>query len=490
MATITGPFTAKIMGALVNVENGTLDTRGEIGQRSTCTFVVWDSNQSVWQNGMHVEVFDDNNAKVFGGFLDEDVVTKPGFGPILEHNITCRDYHALADQRIVFRTYLNTTAGAIVTDIFNSYLAAEGVTIGQIATGVTLPEVLVNYELVSKILDALATQSGYWWEIDENLQLWFLPYSGKPAPWVMDGTMADQTQRLTLTRGNQAYTNRQYVKGAYDKLTLNTFTMVGNGGAGSYTLPYEISELHWVQVNGVLQTLGTKGVDTGRQVYYAVGDAVLAFDPSQPIYGSGDTIVVSYKGRYPIVALAQSGAQIATMKARQGIGTGYIETLYTDSKLHSFAAAFAIGSGMQAHYGQDMRALQFQTQQTGLKEGQLLTVMLPAFGADMANIQMLIRAVELVDNVDGHNIWFQVEAMGSPYDVTWQTFFQQMTNQGDDAIDPLTLGDSTSANGALQQQTAAWANGWENNAANLTQVVGHANLPSLTNYPSLVNYPG
>ncbi len=488
MSVITGPFTAQIGGTTVFVESGTLDTRGEIGQRSTCKFTVMDSAQSVWQDGLHIEVYDNNSNKVFGGFLDQDIVTKPGYGPTLEHQLTCRDYHALADQRVAFRTYLNTTAGAVATDLWANFLKAEGVTIGGIATGATLPEVLITYEKISKAMDQLARQSGYWWEIDEQRRLWFQPYTGQPAPWVMDGTMADQTQHLTLTRGNQQYVNRQYVKGAYDHLALSTITLAGNGGIGVYTLPYEIGEMKSVVVNGVTQTLGTKGVDSGKQVYYAVGDAVLAFDASQPVYGAGDTIQVTYKGRYPVVALAQSGAQIATRRARQGFGTGYVEAVYTDSKLHTFAAAFGIASGQQAHYGQDMRLLTFQTQQTGLKQGQILTVMLPMFGSDMANISMLIRAVELVDNVDGHNVWFQVEAVGSPYDVTWQTFFQTLTNQGDGPTDPLQLGDSTTAQTVVQQETAAF--GWESNALTVTTTAGTPLYPSTTLYPSTSLYPG
>lgn len=482
--TIAQGYTVTVGGQVASVLAGTLDVRNEIGQRSTCSFTASDTAQTVWYNGARVAISDLSGKLLYSGFLDNDTVTKPGFAPLLLHQIECRDWHYFADKRVAFRSYLNTTAGAIVTDLFQSYLKSEGITIGAIANGATLPEVIINYGYISQALDSLAQQSGYWWEIDEFGQLWFQPYTGRPAPWVLDGSQADQTQNLSLVRGNPQYVNRQYVKGAFDATGPLTETFSGNG-TRSYTLRYEVSSVQSVVINGATQTLGTKSGDTGKQVYYQVGDAVLALDSSTPLYGGGDSITVTYKGRYPIVALAQNGGLIATQKSREGVGTGYVESVYSDSKLHSLSAAFGIASSLLAHYGQDMTTLTFTTAQSGLKQGQLLTANLPMFGTDMANRSMLIRSVEIADSQDGLNLWYTVDAIGSPYDVTWQSFFQNLANQGDDPADPLTIGDASTL-----VTLTPWTAEQDPIVLAFTAQAGSALIPGASVYPGAATFPG
>lgn len=471
-------YTVTINGQSVPVEAGTLDIHNEIGQRSSCTFTIYDTQQSIYLNGAQVQVLDPNGTILYGGFVDTDTVSKPGWGPTLEHQIECRDYHYLADKRLAFRSYLNTNAGAVVLDLYNRYLKAEGVLLGGVGSGVALPEVVINYGQISQALDSLAQQSGYWWEIDEQRKLWFQPYTGRAAPWTLDGSQADQMQTLTLVRGNPQYVNRQFAKGAYDATKAQTLTLHGNG-TQAYTLPYQIASLTSVVINGVTQSVGTKGTDSGKQVYYQVGDAVLALDPSQPLYGAGDTIVVTYTGRYPVVALASHATLISTQRTREGVGTGYVESVYADSKLHTLAAALKIASAMLAHYGCDMTTLTFATGTPGLKQGQLLTALLPMFGVDMANRQMLIRSVEISDSQDGANLYYTVEAIGSPYDVTWQSFFQDLVNQSQDATDPLTIGDDGGEGSTLATLTswdaaATWQSGTLTHTALVCPIIGPA----------------
>ena len=156
---------------------------------------------------------------------------------------------------------------------------------------------------------------------------------------------------------------------------------------------------------------------------------------------SGDTLAVTYKGRYPILALAQNGALINAQKAREGGGTGFVESVFVNAKIYTQPAAFQTAGALLAHYGATMTQLEFDTLTPGLQEGQLLPVVLPDFGL---NTSMLIITVEIGDTVDENfNIYFHVTAVGSPWDAAqWQTYWANLQSQSSDPNDFTSIDDS------------------------------------------------
>jgi hypothetical protein len=351
---------------------------------------------------------------------------------------------------VAFLTYLATSAGSIVNALLAQFLAAEGVTStsSSIAAGPTITEVIWNGKKVSDALDWLAQQSGYWWNIDKNNVLWFQPYGGVPAPFVLDGTQVDNDSNLSVTNGNDMYVNRQYVRGAFATTGILTETIYGDGFKRGFTLSYEIATTA-VQELTIFDSstgltynskagIGTKG-NTGQRYYVAIGDSVVALDTSVAPLTTSQYITVTYKGRYPVVALASNASLVAAQKAREGGGTGYVEAVQSNTKVHTQAAAFAIASAVLAHYGQDMTVLEFDTLNGTLAEGMMLTVNLSDFA--ISNKQMLIQSVEMTDGKYDPTISYHVVAVGSPYDAAqWQTYYQNLMNQ---SADPSDLADTT-----------------------------------------------
>jgi hypothetical protein len=437
-------YTININGSAASVVAGSMHVVNMIGQRSQATFQVIDvSGATFYAQGSHVEIYDETSALVYAGFVERDRISKPGFAALLLHDITCKDMHYLADKRLAASSYLLQSAGSIFTDLYNRYLAAEGVVITptSIATGPTISEAVFVYEAVSKCYDAIAKQAGYWWQIDQNKLLTFAPYGANAAPWTLDGTMVDQVKGVIYEAGNPQYVNRQFATGSYDKTGTLTETHVGDGQTRSFALGYQLSNATpTIRVDGVKKVLGKKGTDSGKQWYYAEGDQTVTQDTSEPILSSSDTLQVTYKGRFPVVALAQNAGLIATQQTLENTGTGYVESKYHNARLSTLTGAFSVASALLAHYGSRMTTLQFVTNKKGLAQGQQLVVNLPAFGLN--NTQMLIQSVEITDSQDGLNYWFIVQCVGSPYDVTWQTYFQNLSNQGD-ATDAVSVGSDT-----------------------------------------------
>lgn len=446
-------YTVKVGGQTVQAIAGTLDFTNEIGQRSQGQFSCWTPTGVSYAYGTQLQVYNDSGAFVYGGFVDTDKATKPGWSALLQHDITCMDYHYCADKRLAFQSFLNATAGSIVSALWSAYLQAEGVTLGPIAAGLQIPEVIWNGEQVSTCLDWLAQQCGYWWQIDQNKVLWFQPYGGTPAPFTLDGTQVSQDDKLVVTFGNRKYRNRQFLVGGKDRTAVHTETLIGDGVRRAFTLRYPVASVtgttkgtqKGVWVDGVQKTLANKTTGSGAQWYYAISDAVLAQDPSEPVLGTGDTLTVTYEGEYPVVALAQNAALIAQQRQLEGGGTGYVEVKESNTKVHTLAAGFQIAQAELAHFGQSMTTLVWASPANsavaGITQGQLLTVALADFGL---NEQMLVRSVEITDNIDSQNIWYVVTCIGSPYDVTWQTFFQNLLNTagaGDTSSDPANQGE-------------------------------------------------
>src|SRR5216684_990447 len=195
-APVSGTYTAQIGGNTVFVKQGTLGAQNTIGRSSQANFTVFDRlGATLFQQFQQVQIYDQNGILAFSGYLNPPKIQKPGFQPALETQITCIDQHWLALKRIVAKVYRNQTFGFIVQDLVTNILSQEGVTVGTIAAGPIVPFANFGYCTVSAALDALvaaASSSGipYYWSIDQNKLLWFVPYTAIVGATV-DGTQVD-----------------------------------------------------------------------------------------------------------------------------------------------------------------------------------------------------------------------------------------------------------------------------------------------------------
>ncbi len=447
-------LTCYIGGTIYQVVARTLDVVNQIGQRSTGRMTVWSPLGTVWNYGTQVKIYLANGTLVYSGYVDKDKAYKPvgamQNSGLLLHDLTLMDNCYRADKRVVFASYNSVSAGFIVQSLLSTILAAEGVTslASSIAAGPTISAVIWNGKTVSEALTWLASLAGYWWNIDLNGVLWFQPYGGVPAPFILDGTQTESNSDLSVTYGNEMYVNSQYVRGAYATTGILTETIYGDGHKLGFTLSYEVAattahdlSIYDSSTGGtytINNGIATKGA-SGQEWYAAIGDAVLAEDAGRSPLTTSQYITVTYKGRYPIVALASNASLIATQKSREGGGTGRVEATKTDTKIYTQQAAFQIAGGILSHYGQDMTVLTFWTLKNTLMEGQMLTVNLSDFA--LTNKQMLIQSVEMSDQRDGVNLWYLVTATGSPIEAAqWQTWYANVMNQ---QADPADLADTT-----------------------------------------------
>lgn len=105
-----------------------LEISDEINARSTCRFQLTDSTGAYHPaNGATVEIYDNDDNLIFGGFVKEPDEMVPFGTSSLIVNVECVDNQAIADWRLVADSYDSMTTGAIVKDIIDNTLAEEGV---------------------------------------------------------------------------------------------------------------------------------------------------------------------------------------------------------------------------------------------------------------------------------------------------------------------------------------------------------------------------
>ena len=458
-ATVVVTFGITAVGTMVyvgtyRIQNAgtTLTMKRMVGKRGELATTVYDPNAltrlyatrafggTLTQNALlvhlqqyqQIRVFADGQATpTFSGYLTSPQETKPGFQPLLLTQLTAIDQHYLADKRIVATVYRNQTCGFIVQDIVTNILAAEGVTVGQIAPGAIVPVANFGYVKVSDALDALvvaASASGvpHYWMIDANKQIWFVSYAAIVGPAV-DGTLIDSGYLSgvvpSVIRANPNYRNWQYAVGGVQQTGTNDETRQGDSQTRSFTYNYPLAQAPTIfTLNGVTKTLGLKG-QTGFQYYYAIGDPVIAQDSGQTILVSTDRLRMVYVGQVPAVFQANNASQIAAQAQIDGT-SGINEAVLTDNTITTASDGNSKVNAQLSQYSMQGELFQFATLDTSYVPGQLRAITYLPLG--FFGTQMLITEVDTSDQQDGNNLWNTISAVIGPYDVTWVEFFSRL----------------------------------------------------------------
>lgn len=507
----TGAYAVNIAGMDVFVDSGSLSVENTIGKRSTASFTVITDTSTHFYQYQQCWIYDQSGYLIFSGYITQPQEKKLGFAQTLIHTITATDQHYLADKRVLAAQYTNKSIGFIVTNIVSTILSQEGVTLADVYDGIfpsttlypsptlyptgnvgLIPTATFAYCTVAQALDALASSASasgvpYFWSIDKDKKLYFVPYSAISNTTVVDGSMIDeQVNTPTLSRQNPTYRNTQYVTGGVAETVTQTETRVGDGNTQAWTMGYELAHVPTVQVNTgsgyVTKTVGIKGVDSGKDFYWSKGDPVITQDSAGTILrGSpnNDMLKVIYIGQYPTVSIAQDSGQVMYQAKIDGT-SGIVESCATDSNITSSGNGLNEAGQLLTRYAQQGVQLTFTTRDPSFIQGQLRIFDLPHH--DLNNVQMLVTDVVATDQYDGVNIYYNVTAVLGPYDVSWQDFFSQLLKQ-QTPVDAINVGVNQSLTILASITTSLTM------TPDITGTVLPSLLPNVNLYPSTTLYP-
>ncbi len=316
------------------------------------------------------------------------------------------------------RLRLATSDPTVSPQVLNTTLAAFGSSIG---VGALIPQTAYAGNYISTNIDDLAKRSNYWWYVDKAKRVSFLPRTAVLAPWIASDNPGDFLYaNITMTNQSDLYHNRHIVQNVLQTTPINE-SRIGDSFTQSWTFSYQWSQAPTITVNGVLAVVGIKGVDTGKQFYYAVGDPTITQDPAQPIYDNTTIITFFGTGQYLTDAVADNlpaQSALAALEASSGI----VEKT-TDGKGMAYATGLAYAQSQVAQYGVFGQELQASTRRIGLQPGQLLTVYLPQFGC--YGTQFLIRSVKMkiAQEYSGYQPTMAIDAVSGPELGDWSRLY-------------------------------------------------------------------
>ena len=300
---------------------GSMRIASRLGTRNRASLSLVDTT-GAYRPTVGSEVIIDNGSstRYFGGFVDSftESLTIDGNQTALSYEVECVSYDALADRRLVAASYESgsQTLSTIVGDVVTNFLTGDGITTTNVDTGPIIDRLKFNYEPASKVFDELSNITGYAWWIDASKALWFKPRSGVSAPFAITSSNA---RRVTVNRTTETYRNKQLVRAGVDLTASRTENFSGNGTQKAWTLSYPVGAVPTsITVGGVGKTIGIRGVDTGKDWYWNLGDPVVSQDDGAAAVGAGVAIAVTYRGQFPILISAQNDSAIATQAAAGG----------------------------------------------------------------------------------------------------------------------------------------------------------------------------
>jgi hypothetical protein len=274
------------------IKIGTFTASETLNNRPTCAFSVnYDSVLPGDEGDEVIITRSSDGEKVFAGRVVSIRHSTDESRNYKTASFTCGGYEVLADRRQVAEVYINRTAGFIVNDLVSKYLAADGITVGTIQSGVNVPRAVFGYQQLSQVLRQLAEASGYVWYIDYDKALYFVERDFANAPFDIDGDTAGErpVRAVNAEASLTQYRNRQYIR--YNELTaVRTERFAGDGERQTFTVEFPIANKPTVAVNGFAQTVGIGGLEEGKDWYWGKGSNEITQDLLDTALGTEGTV--------------------------------------------------------------------------------------------------------------------------------------------------------------------------------------------------------
>ena len=143
-------------------------------------------------------------------------------------------------------------------------------------------------------------------------------------------------------------------------------------------------------------------------------------------------VKIVYYGVIDIIVLTDNRVEIDARKTLEGSGTGYVENVISDSSLESKEAAIDLGLAKIKKYAVVGKTLSFTTRTEDFEPGHLITVDLPEYGLNSA--EMLIERVTAYNPANANTILYDIEAVEGPTQGSWQKFFSDISEKTDTAV--------------------------------------------------------
>lgn len=413
-----------VNGVEVYAQKNTLAYTDQVNERSTCSFVVFNPDFQI-RVGMEVEVLEDEEL-IFKGTVDDYDST--GTEEIYV-SISCVDFSQLIDKRVVFDTFENETVEDIAKSLIADFFEEEGITEGNIEGSMTVNKAVFNYINGNVAMNDLAEISGYNWDIDSDKNLNLFDRSTHTAPFELTDTSFNYAN-FSVKQRRGDYRNRQYVRAGQDVTQVienERPTPQPDGVSRSFITRFPIARKPRIFVDGNEvdpNDIGVNGIDNNRLFYFSYNSNTISQDFGEEELQPEQTLSITYQGLYPIIVTADEAEQIQVRQEFEG-GSGIYEDVVEDQNIDTREAALQFARGKLDKYGLIQSVVTFNTQEKGLKAGQLISIQNSKHNVDGT---FLIESVNGRPN--GSKMNYAVKALDGQALGGWEQFFKSLIGKG------------------------------------------------------------
>jgi hypothetical protein len=272
----------------------------------------------------------------------------------------------------------------------------------QIATGALIPQLHDPSKpfaaLYSTEVTSLASTSGdFFTRVADDGSVTFTERFATPAPFCLYSTdllykpmLGGATNGVQATNSADLYRNQVIVTNTTSLVVITNEEKIADGTATSWNLAYPLYTAPKIIVAGVTKTVGVKGVDTGKDLYWQFGNNTITQDSGASKISSGYILSFSYTGQYADQVIVNNYAEQAARAAVEK-NTGIVVAIVDgQGMLSSNAINYAQGLLSQNGSNNTVEVIA-TTSRLGaelLDVGQVVPVFFPEL--NLNNVQLLI----------------------------------------------------------------------------------------------------
>ena len=405
-----------------NIRFGSLRISDAVNSRSTASVDIVDPTGAYRPDvGAVVEVYD-GATLVFAGTIDDLPEEKlSGASGVAYSGVPIVDYTQIADRKLVAESYESELAGDIVADIITNYLASEGITAGDVQDGVTVSKAVFNYMTASECFDELSELTGFQWTIKSDKTLDFFDRASYAGTAI---TESSDIWNVSVIRSRENYRNRQYLRAGQDIALPETRTFKGDGQLQTFLLPLPVAKVPTITKNAAAQTVGIRGIDTGKDWYWQKNDKAISQDTGSTKLISTDTLSVTYEGYFPIMVVSDDSAQIVSRAVIEG-GAGVYESITEKASIDTQEAALEYSAGLLRRYATIQKRITLDTT-VPFGAGELVNVSLPTHGI---NENMLVESVTITTRGSDAELVYSIKLASGESFGGWVNFFKKLAEK-------------------------------------------------------------
>jgi hypothetical protein len=285
-----------------------------------------------------------------------------------------------------------------------------------------------NITTISACFDDLCAKSQlpapFTWTIDKNKKCKMKAKTGTPAPFPVATANGDYlVANLQLYNNSPAYRNDQYIIGGTDT-AIQVETRLGDSVSQTWTMGFPLATPTppntplTVTIDGIAQTIGIRGTDTGRAFYYQIGSTQITQDASliPPAAQEEDgtpaqVIVFTYLGQIPVVSHDDDDTEQAALATLER-GSGIVTMVENFPGLNK-AASDAMCAARLAQYKVRGQTFTYDTLRSGIEVGMVISAFCPEHRLNntqclVSSVKTTLKNVSTATQPSGIQPWYEI----------------------------------------------------------------------------------